>query len=231
MARLFDDGQSEYLARASVVVSAAPFSVACWVKVDDLTIHHMLLTICDKASNNNRFQFYVEKDANKVRMQAKTDTAQFADSADAVLANVWTHCAGVTSGVASRYAYKDGVPGAENEVSRTPVDMDNTNIGCIDDSTGPRTFISGAVAWLSIWDVALTTAEIAILAKGVHPTQIRPGDLVAFWPLGGRHGRNDTDWWTGGLDMTAYNTPSWVAQPPGLQYPRGIVRTDWAQAG
>jgi hypothetical protein len=38
---------------------------------------------------------------------------------------------------------------------------------------------------VGIWNVALSDQEVASLAGGVHPTRMRPGALVAYWPLWG----------------------------------------------
>jgi hypothetical protein len=48
---------------------------------------------------------------------------------------------------------------------------------------GASIFFSGTIAEVGIWNVALTTAEIASLAKGMTPDKIRPQRLVFYAPL------------------------------------------------
>jgi hypothetical protein len=48
-------------------------------------------------------------------------------------------------------------------------------------------YYSGRVAEAAIWSVALADAEIAALAAGVLPYRVRPGSLLAYWPLWGQH--------------------------------------------
>jgi len=43
----------------------------------------------------------------------------------------------------------------------------------------------GLIAEVGIWDVALTDAEIASLAKGFSPLLVRPQNLKGYWPLWG----------------------------------------------
>jgi hypothetical protein len=46
-------------------------------------------------------------------------------------------------------------------------------------------YYAGQMAELAVWNVKLTAAEMAALAKGARPNTIRPSALKAWWPLGG----------------------------------------------
>ena len=46
---------------------------------------------------------------------------------------------------------------------------------------------TGDLAEAAVWNVALTDAEVAALARGIHPFLIRPDALVAYWPILGRY--------------------------------------------
>jgi hypothetical protein len=118
----------------------------------------------------------------------------------------------------SRAVYLDGANKATNGNAA------NIWPGPVNTSVGWRPVGSlnwqGYLAWAAIWNVALDDADAAALAKGWHPTLIKPQNLVAFWPLGGLDPQDPKDRW-GGYDLTAYNAPTEVDHPAGLLYPQG----------
>jgi hypothetical protein len=73
------------------------------------------------------------------------------------------------------------------------------------------------MAEVGIWNAALTDAEVAILALGYSPDQVRPASLVEYWKL---IGRNSPETGIKGYDMTLYNAPL-VANHPRIIYPCG----------
>ena len=62
-----------------------------------------------------------------------------------------------------------------------------------------------------MWDVALTDDEVATLAKGVCPLFVRPGNLLAYWPLIGNNSP-EIDC-VGRFEMTLTNSPGTSAHP------------------
>jgi len=61
-------------------------------------------------------------------------------------------------------------------------DVNRVSAGCIDRGT-PVLFLNGSIAEAAIWNAALTDAEIASLAAGFTPDQIRPQSLQFYAPL------------------------------------------------
>lgn len=78
--------------------------------------------------------------------------------------------------------------------------------------SGLEVFADGRVAEAAIWNVALTASEVAALAKGVSPLQIRPASLQAYWPLIGRQSPEPD--WVGGFNLTLTNAPANAAHVP-----------------
>lgn len=209
MARLFDDAQNEYLKISQAAVTAVPLTIACWAYIDDDTINNLLMAVSDDNGWNGFLLFAAAADTCSFYTMGGGGTS-IASSADTYSTNTWHHFCGVTSGTASRYAYLDGVPGNEETTDRTPGGIDNTTIGCGYYGSAIQYPTSGRIAEGAIWNVALTTAEIEILAEGYSPLFVRPQNLVAYWPLI----RDEDQDRVGGYDMTAYNAPGIVAHPP-----------------
>ena len=60
---------------------------------------------------------------------------------------------------------------------------------------------------------------------GAYYQRVMALNPLAYWPLGGIYGRHDKDL-VGDYDMTAVNTPSWIAHPTKLWYPNsGTILT------
>ena len=229
MARTFDDVSGSFLQRNSAVVNAPPFSVAAWMRSDDDTTGQTVLSIGDASTDTDYYRLFISGPTagDPVRWVTRAGGSNAAASTSTGFsANTWHHVAGVEAAANSRAVYIDGGSKGTDSTSKTPSNLDTTAIGKLARlSAAP--YFSGDIAWVSIWNAALSDAEIALLANGLHPHQMRPGNLVTFW-LDDRSGRHDNDNW-GSYDVVASNTPTWADDPPGLQYPQGIVQTDWAQ--
>ena len=189
MSYLFDDASSEFMRYGSAVVSAAPLTMACWFKGDDLTADSCALSITDKDTNVDYFGLFVRKTdtyANKVEYGARSAAggSPTAATTTAWSANTWHHVCGVEISTASRAVYIDGGSKGTETTDITPLNLDRTTVGVLD-RLSPVLYASGRIDHVSIWNVALTDAEVAQLAAGASPLLIRPTGLVAYWMLVG----------------------------------------------
>jgi hypothetical protein len=106
-----------------------------------------------------------------------------ASSASAPSINTWSHAAGVFSTTSNRIAYLNGTAGTANTVSRPNLtNINSIGIGAVNRPSSIEYFI-GLSADVGIWNVALTAAEIASLAKGMACDKVRPQSLVFYAPL------------------------------------------------
>lgn len=78
-------------------------------------------------------------------------------------------------------------------------------------------FFNGRIAEAGIWDVVLTTGEIAQLAAGCSPLLIRPSALVSYVPISGA-ADPELDWMGGG-GFTLSGTAAKAAGPPRIIMP------------
>jgi hypothetical protein len=203
--RVFDDGSSQGLRNETQTpVTGPPFTMGCFVKTDDLTTDQCAMLVHDENSNSERFSLKLDTTSDLVQAISRDGgVSSTAETSSSYSANIWHHiCARFTS-TTSRDAFLDGGSKGSNTDSSTPSGIDALSIGMRDLST-PDNFLSGKIAHAAIWNVALTDAEVAVLARGADPRSIRRNNLVAYWPL-----TTDDDDIIGSYDMTAYNSPTW----------------------
>lgn len=225
MARLYDDGSSEYDGRATAPVTSFPTTMACWFYSDDDSVYQSLLCLADSASNDN-LDLLIRKSGatNELTVQVSGDAGGgYADARTSTQwsQDTWHHACGVWASNTSMSAYLDG-GGKDTDSSNigASTDWNYWSIGVMKRDTTPDYFyyMSGRIAEVGLWNVALSDAEVAMLAAGFCPLMVRPDKLVSYHGMGGIYGRHINDM-VGGYDLTEYNTPSWADHPPHIIYP------------
>lgn len=206
MARGFD-GSSSYFKVGSAVVSGYPFTMAAWVRSNSITVNQTVISISDDTvgTQQHGLELAGTVAGDPVRAFSVAGTAQRATTTTGFSASTWHHAAGVFTSATDRAAFIDGGSKGTNATSRAPSGLNATDLGRNGDST-PDGFFDGSIAEAAVWNVALTDAEIAILALGYSALLVRPGALVAYWPLLGRH-TNEIDV-RGGNTVTPTGSPT-----------------------
>jgi hypothetical protein len=228
MARDFDDASEQYLETDSPRLTAEPFTLACWAVNDDTALTHALVWFGRSDVGNDRHYVGVSISGAVVAVTvdgATTGTATAGSPGNGVL----FHAAGVWASDSSRTAYLNGAPGTEDTTATAVSGENRISIGRSGDST-PAIYHDGLIAHAAAWNAALTTAEIAQLAKRVPPWLIRPQALVHYWPLWGRHTTEPDLVGATGLTVTG---ATFAADPVGLliPLPRRLITTAAAVAG
>ena len=215
MARLFDDGSSEYLEVSSTPVTAVPLTIAAWFYMDDAVTwaNRTLVNVVDSGSANNWFNLYVRAgDSNVVRAGTRSSSGwQYAESTTTYSASTWHHACGVWAAADDRAAYLDGANKGTEATSITPAGIDSIDVARLGDSS-PGNYFSGSLAEIAIWIAALIDAEVAALAAGASPLTIRPASLVAYWPLI----RDEDQDIVGAYSLSANGTPTVEVHPPSV---------------
>lgn len=196
MARLLD-GIDDGLTVASAVATAAPMTMACWFIANNITAEHVLMDI-DDGSDANKFQIRASGAVASDPIRALTvaaSTSSIAVSSTGYSANVWQHACGVFASATDRRAFVNGGSKGTNATSRTPSGLTTLRIG-----RELTAFAAGRIAEAAIWDIALTDAQVASLAKGASPLTIQPGNLVFYAPLLGNDSPEPDR--VGGLSLT-----------------------------
>ncbi len=211
MARLFDDGSSEYLELDSAPVAAAPFTMACWFYSDDVTIEQTMMFIGDKDFDNRRWNLDLNGTVGGDPISftvVDAGGAGTATSTTGASVNTWHHACAVEVTTTDRRVFIDGGSKGTNAANRTPASTDRISIGRVGRAT-PFGYFSGRIAEAVIWSVALSDTEVALLGKGNSPLSIQPHNIVSYYPLI----RDDDNDLIGGADLAAVNTPSIAAHP------------------
>lgn len=214
MARSFDRASSRYLVNATTPITAVPLTMACWFQATEGSNTKHLMSIGDSAALS---WFGLEATSTET-IEAETGIAGSFSAAAATgnfSLNTWTHAAAVFASDTSRAAYRDGTNKGTNAVSRIPTGLDKVTIGARN-TNAVTNYMTGDIAEAAIWNIPLTDAEIALLAKGVRPIMVRPAALVAYWPLIGRASPEPD--LIGGYDLTLTNSPG-VSAHPRIYYP------------
>jgi len=187
MSRSFN-GSSDYARYGGAVVSAYPFTMACWALPDNTTANHTLIWVGNSAVSNQYFELSIRgaDGGDPVAAIARNTVYTSATTSTGFSSSAWNHCCGVWTNSFSRDAYLNGGGKGSNteSVSATGLGANRTTVGRSDDST-PGDNIAGLIAHPCIWNVALTEAEIKSLARGAHPLTVRPASIVSYWPLYG----------------------------------------------
>lgn len=184
MARSFSDN---YLSIDSAVLSGVPMTMACWFNSSNATLTQYLMCLVDKDVTTQFHALFIQGSAvgDPVCAYSFAGTGAYSTTTTGYSINTWHHACGVWSATNSRKSYIDAGSVGENTTDLTPVGLDRTAIGKLMRSTPGGPFY-GRIAEAGIWNVVLDTSEISALARGALPLRVRPGSLVAYWPLWGR---------------------------------------------
>ena len=185
MARDFD-GVNDLLRVGAAVVTTTPFTMACWFYPRNITGNHGLMGIETVGSNNNLHLLSAAGAVagDPIRAWSRTSSSVSASTTTGFSANVWQHACGVWASATDRRVFLNGGSKGTNATNINPSGMNRTQIGM--DQSGTEE-MSGLIAEACIWNVALTDAEVLLLANGVHPWRIRASAIAAggYWPLYG----------------------------------------------
>ena len=213
MARLFDDASTQFLTTSNGIASI-PFTMACWFKTDADGVSQSLMSPTNTASANNYFRLDVRMDiaGDPVTITSIDGTvAEGGETTTGVTINTWNHACGVFASTTSRSVYLNGGSKATSTNFDSPSGQNRCDIGTVYTGGASYLHMSGSIAEAAMWGVALTDAEVAILALGYSPLLVRPQSLVAYWPLIGRTSP-EIDL-VGGYDLTLVNAPTTAAHP------------------
>ncbi len=215
MARNFVRASSQYLEIAGrTPVIAAPLTMACWIYTDDVTVNQIVMST-SRAADNQRFNLQVAGSVggDPIRWIVADTGTEIAATSTGVTVNTWHHACGVEVSSTDHSAFIDGGSKVTATDDRTPNGQADFSIGRFGGLTAGGN-MSGRIAEPTVWNIALSDLEVALLAAGVHPFKIRPQNIVAYFPL--VHDdldRSETNLATR-FHLTPFNSPTFQIHPP-----------------
>jgi hypothetical protein len=181
------DGTNDYIQAPLGTSYDVPVSISCWFNSDTTNANKTLVTLAIGLVGQNTSNGFHLRITSGAQVQATIANGAGSNSAAVgtyTLQN-WHHGAAVFYTTGSRYAFCDAVRSSQSTAVRT-VNTNPNNIIIGQGSGGsfnPAQPFNGRIAEVGIWNVGLTDAEIAMLAKGIKPIYVRPESLLYYIPL------------------------------------------------
>ena len=219
MARSFN-GSSDVI-DATVSYTGNTFSLVTWMFVNAIDSYDMIIGV---RGGNFDLKAIAFTGASKLAYSWEGGSDEFDGAGLTVSTGVW-HLAGLTISPTEAVVYLNTNTWTNTKTHNSKT-ISTWKFG--KDRDFDRWF-NGNLAEVGMWDATLTAAEMGILAKGFSPQFVRPGNLLAYWPLIGKHSPEDEliSNGTGTLTGTA------AADHPRIIYPkpRRVIVPSAAAAG
>lgn len=170
--------ESDHFKTGSPLLTATPFTVACWARITVSTVDsHFLWAIGDStgagAADNWSLIAAGASPFIIVARAASGGSVADAETTTGYQDNTWHHMCGVFAASNDRRVYLDGGGKGTNTIDKTPSTLDRTIIGARHDLTN---FLNGRELWVCVWDRALSDDEVTLLVSPHHRW-----DLVRPW--------------------------------------------------
>jgi hypothetical protein len=184
-------------------------TIAAWCRPTTVAAMRAVVVGVNGGTHRNQLGIYTPGSNLGVQAASVGTNGTFVSQTDANTASgTLFHGCVVFASASSRTAYLDGTAAATNTSNvGTQNTADAVSIGA-GWATTLGGYYTGDIAEVGVWDVALSAAEVASLAKGFTCDRIRPGNLVFYAPL-----IRDLIDKIGGLTITNNNTAT-VANHP-----------------
>lgn len=181
----------------SSLLSNTTGTFSAWTKMPDATPadENRLLVFGDTDANTH-IAFYIATTGILICTFRQSGTNQWvlATDASAVSDDVWSHVAITQDGI-SPVLYVDGIAVAQTFIVSSDktkwfndtTGIDKGRIGCANwNNNGNTQFFNGAITEVTIWDIALTGAEIEAIylpkIKGI-VLGFQPNNIVAYYSI------------------------------------------------
>lgn len=200
------NGSNQVLRTTSTPVATLPLTISCWARIAGGGFYN-LFGIDDTTFISYRLMTTTGSALRAVAASSDGNAA-IALSTNTYSADTWFFAAGVFSTTSLRSVFLNTTKTVET--SAYPIGAPSRiAIGATSDSAGGYTqYTNGQIAEPAIWNAALTDTEIASLAAGFTPDQIRPQSLQFYAPL-----VRDLQDVRGGLAITKNNSAIVAVHP------------------
>jgi len=183
LSRLFVGANASRLDSLTIPVTVGPYTIAVWVRIISLTAVARVWTLWNSNSGNEQSSLFIAPNAanqSVTHFNYANAVDTYVYTTTAPTAGVWAHICVVVDNVNDRFIYLNGGSKGTYGSVAAPVGLNRLTLGT--NSGGSQPF-DGDIAEVSIWNLALLDAEVAMLALAPSALLVRPANLVAHWPL------------------------------------------------
>ncbi|MEE8607814.1 MAG: LamG-like jellyroll fold domain-containing protein [Nitrospiraceae bacterium] len=181
MSLIFDDASNEMLIYSSTPVTGAPFSIVAFVNADVENINADAVSLADASADDQYFALRCDNTGRiEYHVQAGA-TAVSVDAAGTLVAGTWQAVVIIERTTADRSIWTPGDVETTDTTSATPTGIDRIGIGGRATLTLTNEF-SDKIAFVGIYDVALTAHEAKQFLRGADPYSIRRPRLKFYVP-------------------------------------------------
>lgn len=156
------NGSSQYLSRASAVITTEPWSILAWFNADDVTANMEIAGVSNSAAGNNYARVFAAgaRSGEPVVTQTQNTTNSDAQSSTSFTASSWFHIAGRSSGATNRTILLNNAGGATNTNNYGVGTVNQTHIG-VALRTSPIQYFAGKIDDVQFHSASLSDAWIA----------------------------------------------------------------------
>lgn len=211
MARQFSSGWSLYNSAFNGTVTQLPVTVSAWFRPDNTSGYQRVTMWSNSGAGDVCASILLNYPSAGQLSNQFYGPNYLPTAAGTFTTSAWNHGCVVTGSTAAR-SYLNGSVGSDSPtyVAASYAFTNNSyfQIG-MNYVQGVQGF-AGRIAEVAAWSAELTAGEVAALAAGHSPLTIRPGSLLAYYPLGGHYGERDIDVWKSKFDLSVYGSPTWA---------------------
>ncbi len=177
----FDAASDQFLS-AAAPVTGPPLTMAAWFNVTDTTSQKSAVNIIEGGTNNH-FLHLMAYEAAKVNFRIDAGiSSESCVSSTSYSSGTWHHACGIAAAVDDRSVFLDGGGKVLVSTSIAIASIDALGIGALN-RAAVAFELDGLIAEVGVWNVALTDAEVAVLAAGYSPLFVRPQNLIFYAPI------------------------------------------------
>lgn len=156
------NGTTQYIQRATNLVTAYPFTISTWMKSDTTVWLHGVVSFARSSSTNRMWN--IEHNGTTIRQSAQNTAANYANATTALTTTDWFLVTAVYNSATDRDIYINGVYEWTNTTSVTYSSnaANRLNIGRLADST-PTNYYDWCVDDVRFYSTALTSGQVYTL--------------------------------------------------------------------
>lgn len=187
--RQFTETSAQFAGSTTVPVTTYPCTISAWYKPANTTSNHSIVYL-GSTTDARRLMLYRTRslDGNVMRASSIPDGGGSGSDATGSTAITdttrWYHVAAVFASSTSRKVYVDGVLEATDTTAITTTSLNRYAIGARGAPVPTwGVYANAKIGEVAIWNVALSDAEIRVLAVGANPEWIQRAALKSYLPL------------------------------------------------